>query len=206
MTALIAVGLIHGEGFRTAPRPVPWHLPHKPLRHRRAPVGCSSASASWKPRPRNGAGAPKLLKHEPKSAAELSTPSRSRMKPSAWRCARSPGRAPTSRRLLLLQNLFVPPRRQSRKRHRNPQPLWHRPSRAAGSSPAFSRPKPSYRPRPRSSRSEPGRGRCCTCSRGWAGTTRCCCSGFGDCLRGAGVSRSTTLRICSHSARRAVTT
>lgn len=164
MTALIAVGLIHGEGFHTAPRPVPWHLPLKPLRHRRAPVGCSSASASWKPRSRNGDGAPKLLKHEPKNADELSTPCKSPTKPSAWRCACSPGRAPTSRRLLLLQNLFVPPRRQSRKRHRNPQPLWYRPSRAAGSSPASSRPKPSYRPRPWSSRPGSERQRCCACS------------------------------------------
>ncbi|QMS56167.1 hypothetical protein CIB50_0000867 [Kocuria varians] len=84
MTTLIAVGLIHGEGFHTAP-PRPDHrrrLPN-PRMKQRAPGVCSSASVSWKLRSRNGDGAPKLLKHEPKNAAELSMPSRSPTKPNA---------------------------------------------------------------------------------------------------------------------------
>ena len=206
MTALIAVGLIHGEGFHTAPQTSPLASSVQTPEASESIGRLLERVRELETEVRNGDGAPKLLKHEPKNASELSTPCKSPTKPSAWRCACSPGRAPILPRLLRLPSLLTAHLWRSRKHPRNP--LYPRPlrSRAGGSSPASSRPKPSYRPRPRSSRSESGRRRCCTCSRGWAGTTRCCCSGFGDGLRGAGVSSSTNLRICSHSARRAATT
>ncbi len=83
MTALIAVGLIHGEGFHTASQARPSTPSAQPSEGSESTRHLLERVREWKLRSRNGDGAPKLLKHEPKNAAELSMPSRSPTKPNA---------------------------------------------------------------------------------------------------------------------------